>query len=249
MSIYDILTNDNHNQRKVAYGVTVGIVTNNKDPEKLGRVKVKLINRDSDTYETDWIRISTLMSGKEMGTFFLPEVNDEVLVAFNGGDPHKPYVIGSLWNAKEKPPETNEDGKNNLRKIKTRSGSELIFDDTEGKEKIEIHTPKKHKLNFDDENEKITVSDKDSKNKIEINIKNGEITILADKKITVKTGNTSIAMDGSANSINIESGTSLNIKSQKIDINASAAMNINGATLNLKSDAALSLKGAVVKIN
>lgn len=249
MSIYDLLTNGDSNQSNISYGVTIGIVTNNKDPEKLGRVKVRLISRDSDKYETDWIRISTLMSGKEMGTFFLPEVNDEVLVAFNGGDPHKPYVIGSLWNGKEKPPETNEDGKNNLRKIKTRSGSELIFDDSEGKEKIEIHTPKESKLYFDDEKDKITISDKDSKNIVEINIKSGKIEIKAEKKITVNTGNTNIEMDGSANSIKIESGTSLKIKSQKIDINAAAAMNINAATLNVKADAALTLKGAIVKIN
>jgi uncharacterized protein involved in type VI secretion and phage assembly len=117
--------------------VAVGIVTNNVDPMKLGRVKVKFPWL-SDTHESDWVRIATLMAGRDRGAFFLPDIGDEVLVAFDHGDFEHPYVIGALWNGVDKPPETNADGKNNIKKIKSRSGHEIILDDSAGAEKIQI---------------------------------------------------------------------------------------------------------------
>ncbi|QZY54472.1 phage baseplate assembly protein V [Crassaminicella profunda] len=249
MSIYDLLDNEKKEYNPIAYGVTIGIVTNNKDPDKLGRVKVRLLNRDMDNYETDWIRIVTLMAGKKMGTFFLPEVNDEVLIAFGEGNIHKPYVIGALWNGKDSPPVTNEDGKNNIRKIKTRNGSEIIFNDEENKESIEIHTPKKQSILMDDEKEMIKIYDKNKKNLLEIDIKKGQIHIKGDKKIIVESGSTNIEMNGSSNNIKIESSTSLKIKSQKIDMEASGPMKIKAASLNIQSDATCNIKGAIVKIN
>ncbi|MCK4734088.1 MAG: hypothetical protein KAT65_16670, partial [Methanophagales archaeon] len=123
------------------YGVFIGLVTNNEDDEKRGRVKVEFPWRGNSN-ESNWARVATVMAGKDRGTFFLPEVDDEVLVAFDRGDINHPYVIGSLWNGVDTPPETNADGKNNIRKIKSRSGHEIIFDDNhkQKKEKIEIHT-------------------------------------------------------------------------------------------------------------
>jgi len=105
-----------------AGGVAVGIVTDINDPEKMGRMKVKLINRDTSEYETDFIRAVTIMSGNKWGTYFMPEVGDEVLVAFAEGDMNRPYVIGALWNNNNQPPENIQDSKNDIRKIKTRSG-------------------------------------------------------------------------------------------------------------------------------
>ena len=96
--------NDSHNR---FFGVTLGLVTNNQDPEKLGRIKVKFPWL-SDEDESNWARIITPMAGDDRGMFFLPEVDDEVLVAFEQGDMRFPFVLGSLWNGQDKPPETNE---------------------------------------------------------------------------------------------------------------------------------------------
>lgn len=117
MSITDILEQKKRSDSRI-YGVVVGIVTNNKDTEKLGRVKVK-IPRLSGEDESNWARVTSFMAGKERGAFFLPEVDDEVLVAFEYGDINMPYVIGSLWNGKDVPPENNSDGKNNIRVIRS----------------------------------------------------------------------------------------------------------------------------------
>ncbi len=118
-------------------GVAIGIVTNNQDPDRLGRVKVKFPWL-SDEDESAWARMVTPMAGKERGLYFLPEVDDEVLVAFEHGDLRSPYVLGALWNGKDLPPVTNDDGKNNIRAIASRSGHVIRLNDEDGKEKIEI---------------------------------------------------------------------------------------------------------------
>ncbi|HEX9062459.1 MAG TPA: phage baseplate assembly protein V [Clostridia bacterium] len=223
------------------YGVTIGIVSNNKDPEKLGRVKLKLPLRECQT-ETNWARITTLMAGKETGIFFLPEVGEEVLVAFYEGDVNYPVVLGALWNSKEGPPLTNEDGKNNIRKIKSRSGNELIFNDESGKESIEIKTAAGQVLKMEDATEgKIALKDKSGNNLVEIDSSSNQISIKANMKINLQAGSCKITIDGTQNSIAIESSMQMKIKAQMLDIEA--------GTMNIKSDGPLTLKGAIVKMN
>ena len=185
------------------YGVTVGIVTNNKDEEGLGRIKVKfpwLSERD----ESYWARVLTPMAGKERGIYFLPEVEDEVLVAFAHGDIESAYILGSVWNGKDKPPETNDDGKNNRRIIKSRSGHQIIFDDTEDKEKIIIR-------------------DKTEKNEVIIDSKKNTMSIKVEKDITVESKG-KITIKSSDGDITIE-GKNLEFKAQsKCEIEASSSM-------------------------
>ena len=219
MSLVDILNKEDEDQTGQIYGVVIGIVTNNKDTEGMGRVKVKFPWR-GDSDESYWARVSTLMAGKDRGSFFLPEVGDEVLVAFDHGDINHPYVIGTLWNGVDTPPETNADGKNNIRKIKSRSGHEIIFDDNDEqkKEKIEIRTKAGHTIILDDSAgaEKIEIKD--------------------------KTGNNSIVIDSVQNAIAISSQMKLSIKAQAIEIES-------GGMMSIKSSATLTIQGAIVKIN
>jgi uncharacterized protein involved in type VI secretion and phage assembly len=157
----------NNNPNNQSYGVAIGLVTNNKDPEGLGKVKVKFPWL-SQTEESHWARVLTPMAGDNRGIYFLPEVGDEVLVAFEQGDMAFPYILGSLWNGKDKPPAKNDDGKNNQRVIKSRSGHQIILDDTEGKEQI-------------------IIQDKTGKNKIVINSKDNKMNINVEKDLTIET--------------------------------------------------------------
>lgn len=231
-------------------GIAIGIVTDLNDPEKLGRVKVKLLMRDSSAYETGYIRVMTPMTGKQWGMFFFPEVGDEVIIAFAGGDIMRPYVLGALWNQTYKPPSEIADGNNHTRTIKTKSGHQLIFHDEKGKEHIEIHTPQSLRLILDDETGCIEMKDKDKKEFIKIDSKNGAITLYAEKKIVIKTGNTSIEMDGNANKMKIEASQSIQIKAQQISMEATAGLQLKSSSnIQIKSDGPVSVKGAVAKIN
>ncbi len=216
-------------------GVAIGIVTNNEDPDGMGRVKLKFPwSGGSD--ESYWVRVATLMAGKDRGTFFLPEVEDEVLVAFDHGDINYPYVIGALWNGVDTPPLTNEDGKNNIRTIKSRSGHEIIFNDNheEKEEKIEIRTKTGHAIVLDDS---------EGNEKIEIRTKTGHAIVLGENiEIKDKTGNNSIIIDSAQNAIAMSSQAKLSIKSQMIEIES-------GGTMSIKSTGPLTIQGAIVQIN
>ncbi|AKB18668.1 phage baseplate assembly protein V [Methanosarcina sp. WWM596] len=241
-SILDELGTTNKSAGKLN-GVACGIVTNNKDPDKLGRLKVKFPWL-SDDNETDWVRMTTFMAGGGRGSFFLPEVGDEVLVAFENGNINRPYIIGALWNGVDKPIETNSDGKNNIRKIKSRSGHELIFNDEENKENVEIHTKAGHTIVLDDSSgkEKLEIKDKSGNNSILIDSANNAMAISSQMKIEIKSGSNSITIDSVANSIAISSQLKLSLKAPTIEIEA-------GGMMTIKSSGILTLQGSLVKIN
>jgi uncharacterized protein involved in type VI secretion and phage assembly len=194
------------------YGVVVGLVTNNQDPDGIGRVKLRFPWL-SDTDESHWARIAAPMAGKDRGTYFLPEVDDEVLVAFEQGDIRFPYVLGGLWNSVDTPPADNADGKNPLRLIKSRSGHTIKLNDEDGKETVEI-------------------VDKTGKNSIVIDTASNSITITSDKDITLKAANGTIALD--AQKVSMKSSADAKVEAGAgMDVKASGTLNIKGATVNI----------------
>lgn len=214
----DVPTKEAHLQK--IYGVVIAVVTNNQDPDKLGRVKVKFPWL-SDEDESFWARIASPMAGNNRGIYFLPEVDDEVLIVFEHGDMRFPYVIGALWNGKDAPPANNDDGKNNLRVIKSRSGHIIRLNDEEGKEKIEIiDKSEKNSLVFDTSTDTITIT---SNKDIFLKASQGTIKLEA-QKIEIK----------SSTDTKIEASAGMEIKaSATMDIQTSATMNVKGATINL----------------
>ena len=98
------------------------------------------------------------MGGADRGTYFLPEVDDQLLVVFEHGDVDRPIVIGALWSKKQEPVEVNESGKNNTKLIKSRAGHRIIFDDKEGAEKvIVVDKTKKNKIVLDSANKVVKI--------------------------------------------------------------------------------------------
>lgn len=110
--------------KKKYYGVTVGKVINPLDPMMLGRVQVQLPFIDSLDL-SPWARIALPMAGMLHGTYFIPNLNDEVLVAFEHGDVNAPYIIGSLWNAMAPPPLQSPVPQ--IRAIRTLAGNQIVF--------------------------------------------------------------------------------------------------------------------------
>jgi uncharacterized protein involved in type VI secretion and phage assembly len=133
------------------FGVYPALVTDVQDPDNQGRVQIKLpfVEESDGGSALAWARLATMMAGGNRGTWFIPEVDDEVLVAFTAGDPRRPVVIGALWNGVDAPPETM-DSANNVRSVTSRSGHKLTFDDTAGAEKVELKTNGGHTFTLDD---------------------------------------------------------------------------------------------------
>ena len=126
-------------------GVVTGIVTNNNDPLLLGRVKLKFPWLE-DTFESGWARMVSAGAGKNRGTVIIPEVNDEVLVAFEHGDVRRPYVIGGLYNGKDKPKLGTgliKMGKVKRRGYISKKGHQLIFFDGMAKSGVMLSTANK----------------------------------------------------------------------------------------------------------
>jgi uncharacterized protein involved in type VI secretion and phage assembly len=113
----------------------VGIVTDNEDPEGWGRVKVKFPTLTED-HASNWARIVAIGAGNARGFDCLPEINDEVLVAFEHGDIHRPYILGGVWNGSDDPPvpvqQSVQNGRVRIRTFKTRAGHQLQFIDDDG---------------------------------------------------------------------------------------------------------------------
>lgn len=105
-------------------GVVIGVVTSVDDPEAQGRVKLTFPWLD-DNHDTDWTRIAAPMAGGGRGAFFMPEVGDEVLVAFEHGDVRFPFVVGFLWNGQDAPPADHV----RLRRLRSVNGHQISFID------------------------------------------------------------------------------------------------------------------------
>jgi phage baseplate assembly protein V len=194
------------------YGVVVGVVTNNQDPDDLYRVKVRFPWLSNEE-ESNWARVAASMAGNGRGTYFLPEVGDELLVAFEHGSVDHPIVLGSLWNGKDRAPESNSDSENNHRTIRSRSGHVIRLNDKGGGETIEI-------------------IDKTGDNRVVISAADNTITVEAVGDITINSARGKIKL--SAVGIELDSRAGVEIKAaQSMDLKATAQVTVKGATINL----------------
>jgi len=141
------------------FGLYPAIVTDLQDPERLGRVEVKFpwLSTEGEQEVRAWATLLSPYADSGQGLQILPEVDSQVVVGFEAGDTRRPYVVGSCWNGKEPMPVEAEKA-NNKRVIKTRSQSELEFDDTEGAPKITLTTSAGHKLVLDEGNGEISLT-------------------------------------------------------------------------------------------
>lgn len=166
-----------------ATGVRVATVTDNQDPSGYGRVKVRLpwLGPDEVNGYEVWARLATMMGGNNRGTWFIPEVNDEVLVAFDGGNPDHPYVIGSLWNGKDAAPVTI-DPDNDVKAIVSRTGIRITLDDSSGAVKLTLETPGGQKVTLADAGSSLKLEDSNGNS---VELAPAGITIQAQSKLSI----------------------------------------------------------------
>ena len=192
-------------------GVMAGVVTDNRDPEGLARVRVRLpwYGEGATSF---WARLAVPMAGDGRGTYFLPEVDDEVLVIAEAGDPSHLYVIGSLWNGKAPPPVTNDDGKNNERLIHSRSGHRLRFVDDDAAPEIDLELKDGAHVRLDKDG---VVVDAGNGNSVSI-ASSGTIEIKAAQKLELKAPSIAISADAS---LEVKASGTLTLKGAAVQIN------------------------------
>ncbi len=247
-SLVDLLGRGDQAAVWSSVGVTVGIVTNNDDPDKLGRVRVKFPSV-SDSEESEWARVLTAGGGSAKGLQFVPDLHDEVLVVFEHGDPRRPYVLGAVWSDKQKPPfaDYTKDGKSTSWSIGTPFGQSLAFRTGEAKDERQF-----------------TVKMKDGKTRLLLGEDKVELFAGDQSPIELKTGEASITLSGNGDviikgtNITLEATNSVAIKGAKVEVTAKTSAKVEGSTtLELKGGASgkleasgiLELKGSLLKIN
>jgi uncharacterized protein involved in type VI secretion and phage assembly len=175
------------------YGVYPALVSDLKDPDGQGRVMVTLPwapDAAGARYEA-WARLATLMGGNNRGSWFIPDVNDEVLVTFEGGDPRRPYVLGGLWNGQDAPPESMDGGgRNTLKVLRSRNGVKITLDDSDGKETLILETPAGQTITLQDGPGTVEVKDANGNT---VRLEASGITVNAAAKVTITAGTAEIS--------------------------------------------------------
>jgi uncharacterized protein involved in type VI secretion and phage assembly len=233
----------------------MAIVTDNNDPEMRGRVKVKFPMKSASGGDlaSPWLRTTSAYAGGNRGVYFIPEIDDEVLVGFEMGDSNMPVVLGSLWNGIDKPPQSainpgGDDGelaKNDNKVIYSRAGHQIVLSDKDGVGKIKI-------------------LDRTGKNTMIIDSKENTITITADKdySLTVK-GNITMKADGDfkleAQNVSIDGKMSCKIKagsggaeitsSAMMKLDATAKLEAGGAMIDINGKGPVNVKGTPISLN
>jgi len=176
-------------------GVYSGTVLDNRDREGLARVFVRVPGiADAGI----WARIATMMAGQNRGTLFIPDVDDEVLVAFERGDQRIPYVIGALWNGKDKPPVSSADAAT-TKMIRSRSGVTFRIDDKATS--LVIETPGGQRITLQDGPGSVRVEDQNGNS---VTLATSGITVTASAKVTLNAS----TVDVSAGMITVNAGMS-----------------------------------------
>jgi uncharacterized protein involved in type VI secretion and phage assembly len=186
------------------FGVYPALVSDIKDPDNQGRVKVTLPwspDTGSAKYEA-WARLATLLAGNNRGSWFVPDTNDEVLVAFEAGDPTRPYVIGALWNGNDKAPEQMDgSGKNYKKVLRSRNGVKITLDDNDGRESLVLETPGGQKATFKDGPGSVEIVDSNGNS---VKLESSGVTVTASAKVTVNASTMAI----SAGTLTVDAGMS-----------------------------------------
>ena len=230
---------NNSSSKATANGLMVGLVTDNKDPENRGRVKVKFPQM-GDAIESFWIPLTTPNAGNKRGFAFLPELNDEVIVGFLNGDPNFGYVLGAVWNGSDKLPEPAGlpsgpllQGSQVVRRvIRSRVGHEIVIVDNPV-------TP-----------EGIIIIDKTTKNWIKVLTSPDKIEVQGQADITATSATGNIVAKASAGKVTVEAAQNVEIKATgQVKIEGTAGVEIKGAMIDINASGITTVKGSVVNIN
>lgn len=209
----------------VQFGLHYGIVCQNKDPDNLNRIKVRFPWLDNgDTDQSHWAQLLTPMEGKKFGWYTVPDIDDVVAVVFIAGDINQPVIMGGVWSTPDPSPEPNEDGANNFRGYRSRTGHRLVFDDSKG-------------------GTKLWFADKTTKLQVGIGkfAKDGAGPNVCAVWKPPMAGDSGISVSSMEGKMEITAKTKLSIKGQNVKINAKTTIDIKAGS-DLKMEGTSSAK-------
>ncbi len=231
------------------------VVTANDDTEQPGRIRVSFFWGKANYLETPWIRIVTPYAGSQKGMHFIPEIGEEVLVGFEGGNPERPYILGSLFHGKDKPLDRWMSKQNDYKAIRTRSGHTVEFIDAAGKEEIKIYDNDTKDYNYSitlaSHSKKIII---EAKGDMEIKADNLKISANQDFELqatNIKQNASSNMSLGANNNIDLSANSVMNMKAvSKMSLDGGAQMEQKAsAKMSINGGGQLEQKAAIVKIN
>ena len=196
------------------YGVVEGLVTANADPDQEGKVRVKFPWFDDDMV-SEWCRVLQPYAGPGYGMFFVPEINDKVVVGFAHGDMRLPIVLGGVYNGQDKPP-SHRDSTTDEKMIKTKGGHTILLNDSNNSHQIKITTKGGHTINLYDQGNSVSVTSSGGQS-ITLDDQAGSITIQT-------SGGQSITLDPSGG-VTI-SATTVTLDAASISLGQAAAASL-----------------------
>jgi uncharacterized protein involved in type VI secretion and phage assembly len=270
-------TGSHHTDRARAnkiYGVVTALVTNISEQEGDYKVKLKFPWLAEGSDESAWARIATPMASKGgVGAFFLPEIDDEVLVAFVNGDFDHPVVLGCLWNGVDKPAYSNTDAKsktdryqsndakfklkteakkNDVRSISTRKKHELVFNDNASEPGVVLASGQKHRIVLNDKGNQptqIEIYDGKEENYILIDTKNKKITVETKTGDMLLKAKEKIRLEAKVIETDSQQDTKMKVGAN-FEMQASQNMKLKASGQgNVESSGSMTIKGATVNIN
>ncbi|MGF1522176.1 MAG: VgrG-related protein [Leptolyngbyaceae cyanobacterium] len=240
----------------------VGIVTDNTDPEDMGRVKVKFPTL-TEEHTSNWARVVSMGAANSRGFDCLPEIDDEVLVAFEHGDIHRPYILGGVWNGQDTPPNSAannvQDGKVRLRTIQTRTGHKLQFVEEDKGEKagVYVHTTGGHKIKLNDSQQFVEIETSgrnvvkldDTGKSIQIQTSAGQTVLLSDPSSISIASNGTLSLSAPAG-ISNTTGGGVSHTASSINTTASGAMTWNaGSAFTATAGSAVTVTAPIILLN
>ncbi|MBQ4819923.1 phage baseplate assembly protein V [Aquimarina sp. MMG016] len=245
--------------------IQLAVVTENVDEEGLGRVRVEFPWQKPLGETTPWLRMMTPHSGQDKGFHFIPEIGEEVIINFEGGNAERPFIMGTLYHGNAKPEEWKTDN-NDLKAIRTRSGHTIELNDTEGEEKINIYDNEGSIITFDTQEKSLTINATET---IDITAKNINITAeeninigaqenveiaaqsdlsaLAEGNVAIQsTGDTSVKSNGA---VALEATSDATVKGLNTIVEGQVGAEVNGTQTKVTGKALTEVSGALLKLN
>lgn len=238
-----VLKTDTGDERQI--GITVATVEENYNKDMPGQIKVRIPVRDGENQVVRWAKVARMYTGSKWGCYFLPEKEDQVILAFEHGHMEKPYIIGSVPRDNDTFTGQCANEDNEFKKIVTRQGNEIVLEDCKDgggdKDKIYLNTAGKAILvSLDNEKKQVTVEDKEKKCSFIMDMEKECITLSAGKKMVLKAGDSvTVTLNGDSKTITIEADKAVIKAGQSMELKSSGQAKVSGQQVNIEGSSML----------